>query len=271
MIPPNINREHVIEAAKWIDVHGVPDIRKPKKYVVDFNGKAYPPKYLLARANVFANGQELDHSEHTGGKETNTFLLGLGFRIVDKKLFSPKSGEDSTSNGAIQRNQPKDSQPRKYNGDRKRRRASGPPISRIIIDGSNLACYGMPYGSANVTQLSNSYDQLISDYGFEDVKIIIGSGLWRKVNKQDFESLTKRFESERAIRGHGILFQAPAKQNDDTFIIDYAINEDYLILSNDLYRDHLEERPEDSTEIQRRLVKYMVIDNGLRIVEFPDY
>ena len=82
MIPENITKTHIIKAIERIDEEGVPPNRKSKKYLLAYNGKYYPPKYVISLANKYANGRELDHSEFKGGKETNNFLMSRGFMIV---------------------------------------------------------------------------------------------------------------------------------------------------------------------------------------------
>ena len=62
-----------------IDREGVPDLNLPTKYWVVHEGRQYPPKHVVALANRFANGEELDRSSFGGGAETNTFLQSFGF------------------------------------------------------------------------------------------------------------------------------------------------------------------------------------------------
>jgi 5-methylcytosine-specific restriction protein A len=54
MIPHNITREHILQAILHIDKYGVPDNRKSKKFALLFEGKQYPPKYVVALANIGA-------------------------------------------------------------------------------------------------------------------------------------------------------------------------------------------------------------------------
>lgn len=79
MIPDNISKEHILKAIRWIDNHGVPKERKYTKFIFVFEGKKYPPKYVILIANIFANGKELLFS---GEDETNSFLIKQGFSIV---------------------------------------------------------------------------------------------------------------------------------------------------------------------------------------------
>jgi 5-methylcytosine-specific restriction protein B len=50
MIPPNIEKMHVIDAMRKIDSDGFPSGRGSKKFLLDFEGKRYPPKYVISEA-----------------------------------------------------------------------------------------------------------------------------------------------------------------------------------------------------------------------------
>lgn len=83
-VPKNITIEHVIKAIEYIDINGVPNERLSTKYVLEYNNKRYPPKYVLSIANLFVNGIELGASDFSGGNEANGFLKRLGFIIIDE-------------------------------------------------------------------------------------------------------------------------------------------------------------------------------------------
>ncbi|MDK2942875.1 MAG: hypothetical protein PWP56_2388 [Acetobacterium sp.] len=85
MIPKNINKEHILRAIAKIDDEGVPNHRKSKKYSLWYLGRVYPPKYTVALANVFANGEMLDAEDFSGGKETNDFLMNFDFEITSSE------------------------------------------------------------------------------------------------------------------------------------------------------------------------------------------
>ena len=86
MIPKNIHREHVLKAIEEIKRSGIPAGRGSRKFLIAFNGDYYPPKYVISLANRYANGEELNPSEFSGGTESNNFLRALGFVIVEVKL-----------------------------------------------------------------------------------------------------------------------------------------------------------------------------------------
>jgi len=81
MIPSNISREHILAALREIDSAGVPHGRESTKFTLVYDGKPYPPKYVISLANKFANGRALSSSDFNGGTETNEFLHRLGFHI----------------------------------------------------------------------------------------------------------------------------------------------------------------------------------------------
>jgi hypothetical protein len=85
MIPQNIKSEHIIQAIEEVERSGIPKDRSSDGYDLEYNKRYYPPKYIISLANKYANGNELDHSEFSGGSEANNFLESLGFDIVNKQ------------------------------------------------------------------------------------------------------------------------------------------------------------------------------------------
>ncbi|MEB2492941.1 HNH endonuclease [Peribacillus frigoritolerans] len=84
-IPKNIKTEHVLRALSEIDNHRIPDERNSTKFNLLYEGRYYPPKYVLTIANKYANGHELIPSEFSGGKESNSYLSDLGFEIISNE------------------------------------------------------------------------------------------------------------------------------------------------------------------------------------------
>ncbi len=82
MIPKNIRREHILKAIEEVRKTGVPEGRGSRKFLIEFDSDYYPPKYVISLANKYANGEELNPSEFSGGTESNDFLRALGFKIV---------------------------------------------------------------------------------------------------------------------------------------------------------------------------------------------
>lgn len=84
MIPQNITREHIRQAAAQIYEQGVPPERESKKYDVIVDEKRFPPKYVISKANEYANGEELQPFVFIAS-EALKFLDRLGFRITLKR------------------------------------------------------------------------------------------------------------------------------------------------------------------------------------------
>jgi len=55
MIPKNINRGHIIKAIEEIKKVGIPTGRISRKFLREYNGEFYPPKYTISLANVDGN------------------------------------------------------------------------------------------------------------------------------------------------------------------------------------------------------------------------
>ena len=89
LIPTNITQEHVLSVIAEIDIQGVPPKRLSRSWYLEYEGRSYPPKYVISKANVFANGYELV-STSSGGKLTIhrpsiKYLRSLGF-TVEKQM-----------------------------------------------------------------------------------------------------------------------------------------------------------------------------------------
>lgn len=83
-IPRNIRKEHIISALATIDKEGYPKEHESIKYSLVYEGRKYPPVWVIRTANLFANGEPLDPTLYSGGEQSNNFLKKFGFRIVKK-------------------------------------------------------------------------------------------------------------------------------------------------------------------------------------------
>jgi 5-methylcytosine-specific restriction protein B len=89
MIPRDkIDKQHVLAALAEIDTTGVPESRIAKSFDLVYDGKSYPPKYVLSIAVKNATGHELDPASFSGGEATNSILRELGFEVVERKAQS---------------------------------------------------------------------------------------------------------------------------------------------------------------------------------------
>lgn len=85
MAIPKIDEQNILEAIKYIDEHGIPDINKSTQYVlVTEEGKQYPPKYVIAVANHLANGTEIV-TDGFNAVEAKNYFETRGYNIESKQ------------------------------------------------------------------------------------------------------------------------------------------------------------------------------------------
>jgi hypothetical protein len=88
MIPDNITKEHILQALAEIDqTKNIPLYRLSDVYELLFDGKTYPPKYIISIANKYANNELLIGRDFTAG-ETKKFLKKMGFDVIPKIVES---------------------------------------------------------------------------------------------------------------------------------------------------------------------------------------
>lgn len=84
-IPKNITREHILEALKRIDKEGYLPVNESRMYDLQFNDKTYPPKVVIAYANIVAKNKEKLSFDFYGGQQAaNKFLQERGFIVLPK-------------------------------------------------------------------------------------------------------------------------------------------------------------------------------------------
>ena len=93
MIPKNLTRQDILQAIKEVDATVIPLDRHSTKWSVLYDGKHYPPKYLVSIANIFRNGEEWHQSKFSRGPETNRFHELVTSTKSSKKI--PEKLEDS--------------------------------------------------------------------------------------------------------------------------------------------------------------------------------
>lgn len=84
-LPDNLTREDCIKALALIDEKGYPPKHKSKDFDLLYNGGKYPPKVVIAYANIIAKNTNEFNTEFQGGETgANKLLKELGFEIVNK-------------------------------------------------------------------------------------------------------------------------------------------------------------------------------------------
>lgn len=80
---PQLSKQNILDAMKYIDSNGIPKKNESTKYLlVSDEGKKYPPKYVVAVANHLATGQEITTEEFTS-QEAKMFLTSIGYNVED--------------------------------------------------------------------------------------------------------------------------------------------------------------------------------------------
>ena len=82
---PKVEKQQVIEALKYIDVHGVPKKNQSRTYdLITEDDKKYPPKYVIAVVRHLVTGEEIKTYDFYP-KDAMDILLELGFTITRKR------------------------------------------------------------------------------------------------------------------------------------------------------------------------------------------
>ena len=55
-LPKGLSRQNILDAARWIDEHGIPPRRLSDKFMIEVNGKQYPPPFLGQVATMLLTG-----------------------------------------------------------------------------------------------------------------------------------------------------------------------------------------------------------------------
>jgi 5-methylcytosine-specific restriction protein B len=75
---------HLRQAAREIDRNGVPVKRESTRYLVEIDGKKYPPKLIVCIAVKFLRGFQLD-SKEIHGDHAKDLCVNFGLRVWDGK------------------------------------------------------------------------------------------------------------------------------------------------------------------------------------------
>jgi len=86
-IPENISRKHLEKAIEEIVPNKIPPQRLEQHYALVEYGKELPPKYVVSRSNLYANGNELDYDAFNS-IEANNFLKRNNFNVIDRRIQS---------------------------------------------------------------------------------------------------------------------------------------------------------------------------------------
>jgi hypothetical protein len=83
-IPRNIKKEQIISTLAAIDREGYPKEHESIRYSLVYEGRRYPPVWVILTANNFSNEYPPDAGLFSDGEQSNNFLKKFGFRIAKK-------------------------------------------------------------------------------------------------------------------------------------------------------------------------------------------
>lgn len=133
----------------------------------------------------------------------------------------------------------------------------------ILLDGPNIAMRHGLHKSFSVRGLELALEALESQFGFRCIIFMPefcldyeAVGAKRRAIKAGFSDtkvtgLPDNVTLLRAWRSEGKLVTTPAQDYDDSYVIEYAMKSNALVVSNDLYRDHAVAHASSSEDRQR--------------------
>lgn len=128
----------------------------------------------------------------------------------------------------------------------------------IVVDGSNVAWTDIDKkdGKPSAKKILNVVNCL-KQRGFKNIVVIAGASLRHYIN--DLEIFNQ-------LKKDGVLKEAPAKRDEDSFIIKYAIEKNAYIITNDTFRNRLEKYP----NLEKLRIPFMLIDETITFDEKLD-
>lgn len=255
----DITKEDVLRAIRWIDENAEPPGWESSKYVLVMDSKEYSPKYALARAHFYVTGSELAPGAFKSAQHANSVLKGLGFEVRERGKPPPSKNRNPSLHTV-------DNETAKRFAENSRRTLTGGQSAQgIVVDGNNVAYYENGHSPVDIEQLMLVFSQLRSIYGFDDVRIVVKASLRHEVDPKEYDRLIARLNRASKGRAGDVLHEVPPGGSDDLTVIRFAIDNSYMILSNDRYRDHIQRHPEYAQPLAGKLMKYVIIDGRLII------
>ncbi|UXI21960.1 17 beta-hydroxysteroid dehydrogenase [Sarcoptes scabiei] len=175
--------------------------------------------------------------------------------VIGKTLSSPIIGDDHPSKASISKQ-------------------SNSNLRAIVIDGSNVAANHGQHKcfSSRGIQICIEWFQA---RGHDNITTFVPS--WRKSPKANFDLPTKDRDILIKLQQEGYLYFTPSRtvsgkmiaSYDDRYILNYALKQDAVIVSNDEFRDLKAENPEYKKLIDERLLTYLFVKDEFMPPEDP--
>lgn len=131
----------------------------------------------------------------------------------------------------------------------------------FILDGSNIAYSNQISGKPSIRNVIKCMKKL-QKMGIpeKNILIIFGSGVRHKLPLGEIN------QYEDLIRKQTIQ-QAPAGRDDDWFIINFALENNSYIITNDGYYDYREKYPQNTAFIDSHSIRYNILINSINFDE----
>ena len=141
-----------------------------------------------------------------------------------------------------------------------------PGLKPIVIDGSNVAMsHGNPAGTFSCRGIKICVDWFMAR-GHKDITVFVPK--WRKeaskveaaiTSKEILEDLEKKrlltFTPSRQVLGKRIVC------HDDRYILNLAVEMEAIVVSNDIFRDMINEKPEYKKVIEEHILMYSFVND----------
>lgn len=136
---------------------------------------------------------------------------------------------------------------------------------KLVLDGSNIALYNANNKDKKTACLNNI--QLITNElykrGYREIILFIDASLRHQVENI---AVFTNFISNYGLKS----VEVPSGTNADLFIIDYAIKNNAIIVTNDKFRDHIESGKITLEFLKTHKLNYVIVDNQALIVNSND-
>lgn len=131
----------------------------------------------------------------------------------------------------------------------------------VILDGSNIARDKTNSKKGSIKQVLRMRDHLIK-FGIpnEQIYVIFGSGLRHHIPEEEKPLYQRLLQEEN-------FAQAPAGQDDDYFIIEFALRKEAFIVTNDFYKDYKERHPDKRHFIRTHRISYKYLADEIMLEE----
>ena len=131
----------------------------------------------------------------------------------------------------------------------------------FVLDGSNISRDNRKSKEPSIQDVVKCREKL-QELGVpkDNIIIIFGPALWHDIDDREMDLYEKLLE-ERYVN------QAPAERNDDWYIIEYALEHNSYIITNDMYREYRKKSPYKERFLESHSIRYFIIGDDIYFEE----